>query len=144
MEPSRRKVDVYLRSVPEPDRSAMVSIDRVLVDAMAGARRRLWVGTFWGGTQQEIIGYGDLTQPRPGGDSVDWFTIGLARQRRHLSLYVNAVDDGAYLSHQYADRLGKVKVGSASIAIRRVEDLDLAVLAEMATHAHRIVARLVR
>lgn len=48
----------------------MIAVDRVLVRAMPGASRRLWVGTFWGGTQQEIIGYGDVVQPRPRGDGV--------------------------------------------------------------------------
>lgn len=116
----------------------MIAVDRVLVRAMPGASRRLWVGTFWGGTQQEIIGYGDVVQPRPRGDGVVWFTIGLARQQRHLSLYVEAVDDGRYLAHQYADQLGKVKVGSASVTFRRLDDLDLDVLGRLAAHAHRI------
>ena len=116
----------------------MVAIDGVLVEAMPGASRRLWVGTFWGGTHQEIVGYGDLRQPRPTGDPVDWFTIGLALQQRHVSLYVNAVEDGRYLAHGYADRLGKVKVGSASVTFRRVDDLDLNVLAELAAHAYRL------
>ena len=92
MERSRRSVDVYLRRLPEPDRAAMVAIDEVLVDAMSGASRRPWVGTFWDGTHQEIVGYGDLLQDRPDGGQVDWFTIGRARQRRNLSLCVNAVE----------------------------------------------------
>ncbi|MGI8876706.1 MAG: DUF1801 domain-containing protein [Egibacteraceae bacterium] len=140
MDKTRRSVDAYLRSVPEPDRAAMVAIDRVFIEAMPGAPRRLWVGTLWGGTHQEIIGYGDLVQARPKGETVDWFTVGLARQQRHLSLYVNAVEDGQYLGRQYADRLGKVKVGSASLGFRRVDDLDLDVLRQLAAHAHRLVS----
>jgi hypothetical protein len=109
----------------------------VLVDAMPGTSRRLWVGTFWGGTHQEIVGYGDVTQTGSDGKQVEWFTIGLARQAKHLSLYVNAVEDGQYLARRWADRLGKVKVGSASITFRRLEDLDLAMLRELATRAYR-------
>ncbi len=137
MEKSRRSVDVYLRRLPEPDRAAMVAIDEVLVDAMPGASRRLWVGTFWGGTHQEIIGYGDVTQAGSDGKEVEWFTIGLARQQKHFSLYVNAVEDGEYLAHRYADRLGKVRVGSANITFRRLEDLDLGTLQKLATRAYR-------
>jgi hypothetical protein len=138
MEKSRRSVDVYLRGVPEPDRAAMVAIDEVLVGAMPGASRRLWVGTFWGGTHQEIIGYGDVTQAGRDGKEVEWFTIGLARQQQHLSLYVNAVEDGEYLAHRYADRLGKVKVGSASVTFRRLDDLDLRTLRKLAARASRL------
>lgn len=138
MKRTRRSVDAYLDQVAEPERSAMVTVDQVLVDAMPGASRRLWVGTMWGGTHQEIIGYGDLVQPRPKGPPVDWFVIGLARQQRHFSLYVNAVEDGQYLGRQYADRLGKVKVGSASITFRGLEDIDLDTLLLLAAHAHRV------
>jgi hypothetical protein len=116
----------------------MASVDRVLVEAMPGASRRLWAGTFWGGTDQEIIGYGNLVQPRPKGDPADWFVVGLARQQRHFSLYVNAVENGRYLAHHYADRLGKVKVGSASVTFRGAGDLDLDTLAALAAHAHRL------
>ena len=138
MEKTRRSVDAYLDRVAEPDRSAMVTVDQVLVDAMPGVSRRLWVGAMWGGTHQEIIGYGDLVQPRPKGPPVDWFVVGLARQQRHFSLYVNAVEDGRYLGHQYADRLGKVKVGSASITFRGVDDIDLDTLRRLAAHALRL------
>jgi len=135
---TRRSVDAHLRQLGEPDRTAMLAVDRTLVEALPGASRQLWVGKFWGGTDQEIVGYGDIVQPRPRGEPVEWFLIGLARQRRHISLYINAVEDGRCLGQLYAGRLGKVKVGSASIAFRRFEDLDLDVLHELATHAHRL------
>lgn len=138
MEKTRRSVDAFLRRQAEPERSAMVVIDQVLVDAMPSAARRLWVGTMWGGTDQEIIGYGDLAQPRPKGPPVDWFVIGLARQQRHLSLYVNAVEDGRYLAHHYADRLARAKVGSASVTFRGIDDIDLDTLRELAAHAFRL------
>ncbi|MEU6249153.1 DUF1801 domain-containing protein [Glycomyces sp. NPDC047010] len=115
----------------------LARVDAVLREAMPGAPRTLWRGVFWGGTEQAIIGYGDLVQPRPRGRSADWFLIGLAEQQAHVSLYVNAVEDGAYLARTYADRLGRVRTGAASIAFKRIEDLDLTVLAEMAAHAAR-------
>jgi hypothetical protein len=138
MDKTRRSVDVFLRRLPEPHRTAMVTIDRLLTGAMPSASRRPWVGTFWGGSHQEIIGYGDLTEPRPDGETVDWFTVGLARQQRHFSLYVNAVENGQYLAHRYAERLGNVKVASASITFRRLDDLDLDTLRDLAIHAHRV------
>ena len=51
---------------------------------------------------------------------------------------MNAVADGAYLGKQYADRLGKVKLGSASIGFRHLEAVDLDVLAELLTQADSI------
>ncbi len=128
----------YINSLDDADRSVMLTVDRLISDAMPNRRRVLWRGVFWGGTEQTIIGYGDIRQPRPRGDDVEWFLVGLAKQKRHYSLYVNAVADGAYLGQQYADRLGKVKLGSASIGFRNLETVDLDVLAELLARADSI------
>ena len=61
--------------------------------------------------------------------------VGLARQKSTYSLYLNAVRDGAYLGRSYGGRLGKVKLGSASIGFTRLEHLDLEVLTEMLREA---------
>ena len=78
----------------------------------------------WGGTEQRIVGYGGITQERPRGASIEWFLVGLAAQQRHLSVYVNAAEDGAYLVQSWADRLGSVKVGSAAITLTSFAELD--------------------
>ena len=105
---------------------------------MPDRRRALYEGTFWGGTEQKIIGYGHIVQPRPRGEDVHWFLVGLARQKDHYSLYVNAVADGAYLGQQYKGQLGKVKLGSASIGFKSLDDLDLDVLERLMRRAHEI------
>ncbi len=128
----------YINSLDEPDRTVMLTVDRLISDAMPNRRRALWRGVFWGGTEQAIIGYGDIRQPRPRGDDVEWFLVGLAKQKRHYSLYVNAVADGVYLGQQYAGRLGKVKLGSASIGFRDLETVDLDVLADLLARADSI------
>jgi hypothetical protein len=131
--------DEFLATIDEATiRADMRRLDELLVAQMPGRRRVLYEGTFWGGTEQHIIGYGVLVQPRPRGEDVRWFIVGLARQKASYSLYVNAVADGAYLGRKYADRLGKVKMGSASIGFRSLDDVDLDVLEELATEAHRI------
>lgn len=116
----------------------MEQLDELIVAAMPGRRRVLHEGKFWGGTDQNIIGYGVIVQPRPRGKEVRWFIVGLARQKANYSIYVNAVADGAYLGRRYADRLGKVKLGSASIGFTRLDDIDVDVLAELVAEAHRI------
>lgn len=128
----------YIDSLDDAERDVMLTVDRLITDAMPNRRRALWQGVFWGGTEQTIIGYGDIRQPRPRGEEVEWFLVGLAKQKQHYSLYVNAVADGAYLGKQYADRLGKVKLGSASIGFRNLEAIDVDVLAELLTQADSI------
>ena len=139
MEISAQSVDDYLGSIDDDDvRSVMIELDGVIAAALPGRRRVLWQGIFWGGTEQSIIGYGSVTQPRPRGEDVNWFLIGLARQKSNYSIYVNAVEDGAYLGKRYAAQLGKVKLGSASIGFKRGDDIDREGLTSLLRRAHTI------
>jgi hypothetical protein len=138
MERSTTPPDEHLASLPEAVRADVTSLDAEISRVMTGEERVLWEGPMWGGTQQRIIGYGAFVQRQRTGD-VDWFIIGLAVQKAHLSLYVNAAEAGEYLAQRYASRLGRVKVGSANVTFRRLADLDLAVVLEMVERARELV-----
>ena len=134
-----RSPDGYLASIADDGiRAEMVRIDELISSVLTNRQRVVWEGVFWGGTEQSIIGYGDLVQPRPKGKTVEWFLVGLARQKHYFSLYVNAVTDGVYLGRQYVDRLGKAKAGSASITFGSLDDLDIDVFREMLQRADEL------
>lgn len=116
----------------------MVALDALITAALPGRRRVLWQGVFWGGTDQTIIGYGHIAQARPRGPDVDWFLAGLARQKRTYSVYLNAVQDGTYLAHRYADRLGDVQLGAANISFRHLRDLSTDTLTELLEQADAV------
>lgn len=116
-------VDAFLASGARS--AALQELDRVITRSMPGLTRVLWRGTMWGGTDQAIVGYGSIRQPRPRGEDVEWFLVGLAEQKRHLSIYVNAAEDGEYLVQRFANGLGKVKVGAAAVTFSSIDDLDL-------------------
>lgn len=125
-------------SYPDEVETALVELDAIITSCLPGRRRSIWEGVFWGGSEQRIAGYGDIVQPRPRGNDVAWFLVGLARQQRSYSVYVNAVDDGEYLLSRYAGRLGKVKVGSASLSFGAVDDLDRAAFRELLGRSHEL------
>jgi hypothetical protein len=131
-------VDGFLASLPDGVRETMTELDAIVRSCLPGRSRTLWEGRFWGGTDQRIVGYGQIEQPRPRGEPVEWFLVGLARQRTSYSLYVNAVEDGAYLPRRFADRLGKVKVGSASVGFDDLGTVDVEVLRQMLGRAHEL------
>ena len=135
MKKTGKDPSAYLASLPDDVRDPMQRLDRLIGDVMEGQPRILWEGVFWGGTEQTIIGYGDLTTERTRGKVVEWFMVGLALQKNYLSLYVNAVARGQYVAEQYREKLGRVKVGKASISFKRLEDVDLDVLREVVTIA---------
>jgi hypothetical protein len=129
----------FLAVIEDPDiRAAMIELDDLIQSCLPGRERLLWEGAFWGGTEQSIVGYGHIVQPRPRGEDVRWFLVGLARQKDHFSVYLNAVDDGQYLGQHYAGELGKVKVGAASIGFKKLTDLDLDAFRAMLAQAHEI------
>jgi hypothetical protein len=135
MERTDTDPDVFFASLPESRRDDLERVDAVLSKVMKGHSRILWGGTFWGGSEQSIIGYGDYTYQRSDKKTVDWFILGLAPQKNYNSIYINASDDDGYLIQKYADRLGKVKVRSAAVTFKSADDLDLEVLEEVATLA---------
>lgn len=130
--------DAYIESLPDEIRPAIEKLDKEIGKIFKGEERVLWAGKFWGGSEQNIIGYGDYRYERKG-KTVEWFCVGLAVQKNYISVYVNAVEDNKYLSQTYADQLGKVKVGASSISFKRLEDLDLPKLREMLKRAKTLL-----
>jgi hypothetical protein len=135
VERSTTTPDEFIARLPDGVRDDIATLDAVIADEMQGTERVLWEGPMWGGTEQRIIGYGSRQYTNRSGTHVDWFVIGLAAQKNYLSLYVSAADEDGYLLGRYADRLGKVKIGSANATFKRATDIDLAVLREMAAQA---------
>jgi len=124
MERTDADVDGFLAGIASARGDDLRALDRIISEELAGLERVLWEGAMWGGTEQRIIGYGGISQPRPRGASVEWFLVGLAEQQRHLSVYVNAAEDGEYLVKRRAGELGAVKVGSAAVTFASLADLD--------------------
>lgn len=140
MKVSDRSVDDFLQGIDDDRRADMVALDALISRNLPDQSRVLWEGTFWGGTEQAIIGYGDMFQPRPKGETVHWFVVGLALQKANISIYVNAVKDGQYLSKVYDQKLGKVKIGSASIGFKRLVDLDVDELSALLTEIRELTS----
>jgi hypothetical protein len=134
MEKVKTNPDDYIKSLSDDVRADIAKLDREISKIMKGTSRVLWTGVFWGGSEQNIIGYADFPYVRKG-KKIEWFYIGLAAQKNYISLYVNAVEDNKYLSQKYADQLGKVKVGASSISFKRLADIDMPKLLEMLKRA---------
>ncbi len=131
MERSTTTPDAFIATLPEDQRADIATLDAVIAEEMAGLEHVLWEGILWGGSHQRIIGYGGDRYTNRSGKEVDWYLVGLARQKDHITLYVNAVDGGTYLIRDYESRLGKVRVGSAHATFRRASDVDQGVLREL-------------
>lgn len=139
MQRSSTPPDEFIASLPDGVRDDIAVLDAQLAHIFAGHERVLWEGVFWGGTSQQILGYGAYRYKGRSGAEGEWFIVGLAVQKAHLSLYVSGAEDGQSLAKRYGDRLGKVKVGSANVSFKRLADLDLPVALEMAERARDLM-----
>ncbi len=98
-----------LRRVDELVMAAAPGVDRQLVPVGAGT----------------MLGYRLMPyRPRSAKVATTWPLIALAAQKRHLSLYVCAVVDGAYLAEARADRLGTVSCGKSCIRFASLDAVD--------------------
>jgi hypothetical protein len=140
MERTARSVDEYLTSIDGERGEDIRRLDEIIREQMPDAERHLYEGTFWGGSDQLIVGYGILDYRNKSGVDVEWFLVGLAEQKHYISIYVNAVEDGKYLLDQYEGQLGKVKKGSASISFPGLDVVDVAALTEMLGRANTLGA----
>lgn len=138
MERTNQDVDAFLRALPEDVRDDMVALHEAISGVMQGYPVSLYEGALWGGTHQEIIGYGTYRYTRSDKQQVEWFLVGLAVQKNYLSVYVNAVEGRKYLAETLGPDVGKVKVGKSSISFRRLQDIDVGKLVELVERAREV------
>jgi hypothetical protein len=132
---TKKDISAHIDSLPDELRQSIKHLDKIISDIMVGHSRVLWEGTLWGGTEQAIIGYGDLTINQSRGKKSEWFMVGLAIQKHYISIYINTVEDGQYVAEKYRSKLGKVKVGKSSISFKHLDDLDIDTLQKVVSIA---------
>ncbi len=135
MNKTKKDISDHIDSLPAEFRQSIRQLDQIISAIMVGHSPVLWEGTLWGGTEQAIIGYGDYTITQSRGKKSEWFMVGLAIQKRYISIYINAVEDGQYVAEKYRSKLGKVKVGKSSISFKQLEDLDIDTLKKLVSIA---------
>lgn len=103
-----------------PREAELRAADALVVAAAPGIDRQLVpVGS------GRMLGYGLMPyRPRSARETTTWPLIALAAQKRHLSLYVCAVVDGAHLAEARADRLGRVSCGKSCIRFSSLDRVD--------------------
>ena len=116
----------YLAAVPEPRRADVLALDALIRRAAPGLGPHLRSG---------MLGYGSYRYRTKAGAAGEWFVVGLAARKAYVSLYVIADCDGAYLAESYRERLPKADIGRSCVRIKRLADVDLAVVAELVRRA---------
>jgi hypothetical protein len=112
-------VDDYLAGIPGRRCDDARALNELLIE-VTGLEPAMW-GT-------SIVGYGDRDLTYDSGRELDWFDVGFAARKQALTLYLTGGFD------EYDDLLGRLgphTTGVGCLYVKRLADVDSAVLGEL-------------
>ena len=117
-------VDEFIEALPVPQRREDARKVRAMFERLTGEPAKMWGPT--------IIGFGSYRYQYESGHSGVMCRMGFSPRKAELVLYVltGAADQEANLA-----RLGKHKTGKVCLYIKKLSDVDEAVLEEMTANA---------
>src|SRR3954471_1343498 len=128
----QEQIEKYITSQPEPKRSDMQELHRIILEVMPACK--LW---FLDGKNSENktvsnpnIGYGFYTIRYADGTTREFYQIGLSANTAGISVYILGLKDKAYLANKYAKNLGKASVTGYCIKFKRLRDIKIDILEE--------------
>lgn len=122
-ETAARTPDEYIAALDEPRQTEIRQLHELIRHEAPGLEPHIASG---------MLAYGRYRyQGRSKGAQGEWFHIGLASNKRYISLYVMAADDNGYLAETYKERLPKADIGRSCVRIKRPADVDLDILRDL-------------
>jgi hypothetical protein len=126
----KEQIKEYITSQPEPKRSDMQALHRIILQIMPACK--LW---FMDGKNSENktvsnpnIGYGAYTIKYADGKTREFYQIGISANTTGISVYILGLQDKKYLSQTYGKKLGKASVSGYCIKFKTLEDINIDVL----------------
>jgi len=127
----QRQIENYMASQPEPKRSDMQELHRVILRVMPACK--LW---FLDGKDSKgkivsnpNIGYGSRNHKYADGTVSEFYQIGLSANKTGISVYILGIEDKKYLADTYGKDLGKASLTGYCIRFKTLKDINTEVLA---------------
>ena len=121
------QIKAYISSHPEPKRSDMQALHRLILQVMPACK--LW---FLDGKNSENktvsnpnIGYGLQTMKYADGTTREFYQIGLSANKTGISVYLLGIKDKKYLARTYGKELGKASVTGYCIRFKTLKDINI-------------------
>jgi len=121
------QIKKYINSQPEPKRSDMQALHRIILQVMPACK--LW---FLDGKNNENktvsnpnIGYGLHTIKYADGTTREFYQIGLSANKTGISVYILGIEDKKYLAEAYGKELGKASVTGYCIRFKTLKDINI-------------------
>ncbi|MDZ7291370.1 MAG: DUF1801 domain-containing protein [candidate division KSB1 bacterium] len=127
---TQEQIKEYITSQPEPKRSDMQALHRLILQVMPACK--LW---FLDGKNSEgktvsnpNIGYGIHTIKYADGKTREFYQIGMSANTTGISVYILGIKDKKYLARTYGKKLGKASVTGYCIKFKTLKDINMDVL----------------
>ena len=121
------QIKQYLASQPEPKRSDMQALHRLILELLPACK--LW---FLDGKNSENktvsnpnIGYGFHTIKYADGKTREFYQIGMSANKTGISVYILGIKDKTYLAHTYGKKLGNATVSGYCIKFKTLAGIDV-------------------
>jgi len=115
-------VDAFIDAVENEKRRADCRAVVDLLRRVSGQEPEMWGGS--------IIGFGSYDYRYESGRTGSWPRIGCSPRKQSMTLYIMP---GFDRYEEILDRLGKYRTGKSCLYVNKLEDVDMAVLEELAT-----------
>ena len=126
----QEEIEKYITSQPEPKRSDMQELHRMILQVLPGCK--LW---FLDGKNSENktvsnpnIGYGFYTMKYANGTTREFYQIGMSANTTGISVYILGIGDKTYLPETYGKTLGKASVTGYCIKFKNLKDININIL----------------
>jgi hypothetical protein len=118
--PTDASVEEFLNKV-EDDKKRKDAFDLLeIFKKVTGEEPKMW--------GDSIVGFGTYTYKYANGKELEWMECGFSPRKQNLTVYIMTGFDGF---GEALSKLGKHKTGKSCLYIKRLEDIDQAVLEKM-------------
>jgi len=127
----QRQIKEYIASQPEPKRSDMQELHRVILKLDPECKLWFLDGKDSAGkiVSNPNIGYGNHTMKLAGGKTREFYQIGLSANTTGISVYILGLDDKTYLAKTYGKKIGQASVTGYCIKFKTLKDINFEILA---------------
>jgi hypothetical protein len=127
---TRQQIKDYISSQPEPKRSDILELNRIILELMPACK--LW---FLDGRNSENkivsnpnIGYGTQIIKYADGTSREFYQVGLSANTTGISVYIMGLNDKTFLANTYGKKIGKASVTGYCIKFKTLNDINIEIL----------------
>jgi hypothetical protein len=117
---TKASVDAFLKRIADADRRKDCETVARIMQKAVKAEARMWGPT--------IVGFGTYHYKYASGREADWFLVGFAPRKLDLTLYIMGGPDRF---PEILAKLGKYKIRGSCLHVKRLADVDQAVLGEL-------------